>query len=156
MISAIVFDFSRVILDVKDKEYKGSLNGRHDELKSQKEYNLFDHFDLNNELLDLARQLKLKYPLYIFTTGHIHNESEIKKLIDDIFENTFSLEDIGGKKDDPASFLKVAKMINLSPKEILFIDDSQINIDTAKSAGFNVIKFDNNSQLFRDIQIILS
>ncbi len=54
MIKAIIFDFSRVLLDVKDKDYMGSLYGRHDELNQTGNYNLFDHFDLNEELLNLA------------------------------------------------------------------------------------------------------
>jgi FMN phosphatase YigB (HAD superfamily) len=152
MIKVIIFDFSRVLLDFKGKNYPESLNSKYDELKTRSGFNIFNHFELNGELLHFARQNKSKYHLYVYTTGHIHNDPEIKKELDSLFEKIYSLEEIGMKKSGSSSYLKIAKLINYSPEEILFIDDKQENIDTADKAGFETIKYNNNNQLFKDIQ----
>lgn len=144
MVNAIVFDFSRVLIDVKDYPYQDSLNARHKQLQGNEGYNIFDHFELNNELLSFADSIKDKYNLYIFTTGVIHEEKEVKERIRNIFKKAFTTRDFNLYKDNPEAYIKLAQAINKKPEEILFIDDTEVNINAAQKGGYKTILFRNN------------
>ena len=88
MISTIISDFSRVILDVKNKEYKGSLNSLYKDLLSHnRKFDFFDYFELNNDILNLLTTLRNKYSINVFTTGTIQRAPEISEIIKPIFDN---------------------------------------------------------------------
>jgi glucose-1-phosphatase len=65
-----------------------------------------------------------------------------------LFDRTFFSFEIGKTKVSTESFLEVLKRINLSGEKVLFIDDSQNNIDVAKNAGIsNTILFTSAESL---------
>jgi hypothetical protein len=57
MIKAMLFDFSRVLLFPKGKDPVESLNGKYRELLEAGEFDFFEHFELNQELLDFIYRL---------------------------------------------------------------------------------------------------
>lgn len=146
MITILIFDFSRVLLNVKDKNYKGFLNDLHKEKSKEQGYKFFDFFELNEELLKFLETIKNKYSLYIFTTGSVQNVSEVRKRIDPIFIKIYSSEELGLNKKDPKSYLFLAKDLNKNPEEILFTDDQLENINAASKAGLATIKFKSTEQ----------
>ena len=79
MITAIIFDFSRVLLFPKDKNYKGKLNALHRELSKKPDYDVLENFEFNDELLSYLDKIKNKIDLYVFTTGIIQDSPKIKK-----------------------------------------------------------------------------
>lgn len=151
MISTLLFDFSRVLLDVKDKNYTGLLNDLHRKKSKHPDYNFFDYFGLNVELLNFLDQLKGKYPLYIFTSGSVQNVPVVRKRLDQIFRKIYSSEELGLNKKDPQSYLIIAKDLNKNPNEILFTDDQLENIQAAEAANLLTIHFDSNRQFINEI-----
>lgn len=141
MITTLLFDFSRVLLNAKDKNYSGLLNDLHKEMSQKPNYNFFDYFELNEKLLNLLDILKNKYPLYIFTTGSVQNIPAVRKRIDPIFRKIYSSEELGLNKKDPRSYLFIVKDLNKSPDEILFTDDQLENVNAAVTAGLLAIRF---------------
>jgi FMN phosphatase YigB (HAD superfamily) len=130
-ISTLLFDFSGVLLFAKDPNYHGTLNQLHQNLSQSKDYNFFDHFQLNQELLNYLNNIKNLMPLYIFTTGDIQNTPEIRQKIDPIFTRIFSSLDLTLLKSDPQAYLKISQEITHPPEKILFIDDRQSFLDAA-------------------------
>jgi len=55
--------------------------------------------------------------------------------------------DIKIKKPDPDVYRLLLKTLNLKPQEIVFIDDQQDNIDSAKELGIDAILFHSEEQL---------
>jgi putative hydrolase of the HAD superfamily len=55
-------------------------------------------------------------------------------------------------KPDPAIFHKSIERIGAKPEEILFIDDRQPNIDSARSTGIAAIRFENTKQLRQELR----
>lgn len=142
MITTILSDFSRVILNPKDKNYRGTLNGLHKELSEKNNnYAFFDYFEFNEEILNVYRQLKTKYSVNVFTTGTIQNRAEVRQVIDPIFDNIYTAKDFGIDKKHPEAYLFIAHKLNKKPNEIIFIDDKQVNIDVANQAGLNTILY---------------
>ena len=55
-------------------------------------------------------------------------------------------------KPDPAIFRESIERIGAKPKEILFVDDRQANIDAAKSTGIAAIRFESTKQLREELR----
>jgi len=89
----LLFDFSRVLLHPKNKNYTDSLNDLYKSLLQRKQYDFFEHFSLNTELLAFLKPLKQRYPLYILTSDVIQDAREIRKALHEIFTEIFSAKD---------------------------------------------------------------
>lgn len=152
MIKAILFDFSRTLLNAKDLQYRDSLNGLYKRISQQERFNSLDHFEFNQKLLDFAAGLKDKYSLYIFTTGTIQNDVHLKSFTDHIFNKIFTVEEVGFLKNNSEAYKVLAQELSLQPEEILFIDDTEENIKAAGEAGFKTIQFISQHQVIKDIQ----
>src|SRR6266705_1940087 len=107
MIKAILFDFSRVLLFPKKGTVIESLNGHHREMSKQKDYKFFDHFELNEELLEFLEKIKDKYTLYIFTSETIQETPEVALRIEKIFKKVFSGLRMGLDKKGSESYGKL-------------------------------------------------
>lgn len=147
----VIFDLSRVIIFPRDKTYIGRLNPMHDELCQDPDYNFFKHFELNEPLLQLLESLKGKYHFYLYTTGHIQEVPEVKSRLEPIFEKMYSVENMPIAKDSAESYRYIARGLQRAPEDILYIDDTLSNIEMAQKAGLNVLVYQNNDQLFKDL-----
>jgi len=155
MIKVLLLDFSRTLLFPKEAEYKGDLNPLHKELSQKDSYNFLDYFELNNDLLKFLKGLKDKYKIYIFTSGSIQNVSEIKEKLDEVFDGIYSSEDIGFSKRDPKAYDYIAKELGVKPWEIVFVDDSESNLEVARSVGYWILHYQTNERLVRDLNKLL-
>lgn len=156
MITALLFDLSKVFLFAKDKSYTGELNSLHRQLNVDPNYKFFDHFEFNEELLGFVGKLKDKIDIYMFTSGTIQETPQVKMKIENLFKDIFSAEKLGIKKSDPESYITLAEQLGKSPEEILFVDDSPQNILAAQEANFQAVLYTNNLQFFEDIKNILN
>jgi FMN phosphatase YigB (HAD superfamily) len=148
-ITTIISDFSRVILNVRNKAYKGTLNGLHYELSEKYfKYNFYDYFVFNEELLNFYKSQKPKYSLNIYTTGVIQNLPEVRKVVSPIFDNIFATIDFNTDKTKTVAYSYILERLQKPAGEILFIDDQQENIDAAVSAGLNCVRYTTNYELF--------
>ncbi|TSC88366.1 MAG: Uncharacterized protein G01um101416_34 [Microgenomates group bacterium Gr01-1014_16] len=152
MIDTLLFDFSKVILFLKDPNYSGTLNGLYREsLSSGKPFSFWDYFELNSELVDYLKILKDKFSLYLFTSGTIQEAPELKKTVDELFTKIYSAEKMGYSKTDPEAYKFITSDLNRIPSEIAYIDDQWENIQTAQSFGIRGIQYHDNPQLFSEL-----
>ena len=62
----------------------------------------------------------------------------------DIFKNIFSSGYIGHRKPEPQFFEYVLEQLrDIEPEELLFIDDSEDNIESAQNLGIQVYLYQN-------------
>lgn len=151
-VKALLFDFSRTLLFPKDKNYDGGLNSLHQKLSEDQNYKFLDNFELNSELMKYSNSIKDKVSLYIFTSESIQEDPSIKDDISKLFIKIYSAKKMGMSKKDPESYKHIAQDIGLNPGEILFIDDSQENLDAAKIAGLATTKYTNNPETIESIK----
>ncbi len=162
MIKVLLFDFSRVLLHPTDSTYSGKLNALNRAYSGENPlgpYNFWKHFFINEELLDFAAKLKKekKVTVAMFTTDIIQERSEIKEKIKNIFDIIFTArqlhkegltaDSLEGIKATKEAFIAIAKNLNVSPKEIFFVDDTIKNIEAAKKAGCYTFHFSSNKKL---------
>lgn len=155
MIKAYLFDFSRVILFPRDKNYSGELNALHKELSGEPDYDFWEHFYLDEDLLGYLRSIKGRYHIYMFTSGFIQNAPEVKPLLEEVFEKIYSAEEIHMSKKDPKAYDYIAEDIGLTPDEISFVDDSEENVKAAKAAGCSAITYKELDDLKQKIKAVL-
>jgi FMN phosphatase YigB (HAD superfamily) len=106
-------------------------------------------------LADLYRGLSEKYKIYIFTTDKIQNDPALIPFLDNIFSGMFTLTNTNGfKKDESESYKLLCKKIGLSPSDILYIDDSDINVKAASRAGLHTILYSQDKKVDSEIQKI--
>lgn len=144
MVKAVVFDFSRVLLHPVDTAYKDGLNDLHKALKDTPGYKATDHLVLNTELLDFLKTIH-HVSFYIFTTGYVQEEQAFRKELDPIFEAIYTIRDVKAEKDTPEAYKNLAKLLDVQPEEIVFIDDTLKNISAAKRIGVQTIRHVTNA-----------
>lgn len=108
---------------------------------------------INYRLLRLLKKLKKKYQLFALTNvNDFHFELNTKQGFYKDFQKVYASSELKIKKPHKKAFLIVLKDNNLNPKEVLFIDDDQENLNMAKELGMKTLIFKNNRQFFNDLK----
>ena len=105
--------------------------------------------------VEILHTLKAKnYPLY----GLSNWSAETFPLIEDeypffeLFDEIVLSGEVKLNKPEPEIYLMLLSKIEYAAEECLFIDDSQANVDAAKSLGFQAIPFETPEILERDLK----
>ena len=72
-----------------------------------------------------------------------------------LFEHLFVSHLIKCAKPEKESFLFVARALNIQMSECLLVDDTPLNVDRAKAAGWQALLFRGAAQLKRDLNDLL-
>ena len=104
-------------------------------------------------MLSFLEKNKDKGKFYILTSETIQDDPNIANKLN-VFTNIFSAAKIGLIKTNPEIYKHVANIIDAPVNEIIFIDDSQNNIDAAQKAGLNTILYIDNQSLIDKLRSI--
>ena len=108
---------------------------------------------LNYELIKFIKNLKKDYLLICLTdTNRLHLESHKQQGIIKLFDKCFTSFNLKRRKQQRGTFQKILKRLDIAPKETLFIDDNQTNINIAKSVGIKTILFKDNQKTIEKIK----
>jgi putative hydrolase of the HAD superfamily len=66
-------------------------------------------------------------------------------------DRAFASQELGVAKPDRRGFELVAHALHCAPERCLLIDDRQINVDGARRAGWQALRFDSADALQRDL-----
>jgi len=105
----------------------------------------FEAEDVRNEdLIALIRGLKEQgLPCYLASDQEKYRGEYLKQVMfKDLFNGYFLSCDLGTTKSDPTFFKRVVDQLrqdnpDINPASIVFFDDSQSKVDTARAAGIN-------------------
>ena len=110
----------------------------------------------NNNVIESIKE-NYPYVKIIIATNHITfikdfiNNNFNTSLIDDVIVSA----DINMIKPNDDFYKYILKKHKLKSKEVLFLDDSLINVEGAIKVGFNAIKVDNGMDLVNEIEKII-
>jgi glucose-1-phosphatase len=107
------------------------------------------------EMLEFLGQLKERIPLAAFTnTMALHWNVLMDPKIYTFprwFDQIFASHLIGDAKPRPQAFAKVLNALGLSPAEVIFVDDSELNVSGATQVGMTGIVFRDAGTLRSDL-----
>jgi len=111
------------------------------------------------ELEPLLKEVSKSIPIYALSnTNIIHRDEFIDYSIFRQFEKLYLSHEIKLKKPNNECYEFVLKDINCPPENILFIDDTHINLDSAKKQGVQVAhsldSVDNLKEIFKKFKIL--
>ena len=103
---------------------------------------------------DLLRELSQKYPLYLLSNNNEIARIRYHKILAElgldwqsVFREEFCSFEMKMLKPDPAFFREAIRRIGLPPEEILFVDDSPVNVEAARAVGINAVMCPQGSDL---------
>lgn len=108
-------------------------------------------YDIREEKLITNLRKKYKDIKIVIATNHI---GAIKDYIHKNFNNVdeiFISEIINEIKPDESFYKHILSVMNISPSEMLFLDDNMDNIEGAKKLGINTIKVEKIMNLEEEI-----
>ena len=120
--------------------------------------------DLRDETLFL-KKLGTTYDLALVSnTNAAHIEAIaaasgpfLWKRFTNTFDGLFLSHEIHERKPNTSYFEKVAKAMNAEPNEVLFVDDTQSNLDGASALGFQTLFFNcQESDLKKELTAFLT
>ena len=101
---------------------------------------IMDKIYYYKDVVEFEHSLKDKCYIGILSNLVILDEERINKQLNlSIYDYVFLSFKLGLKKPNKDIYEEVMKNIEFKPEEILFIDDSEKNIETAKSMGWNTL-----------------
>jgi len=106
--------------------------------------------DFPVERINLLKELKIRYRLFLLSNTNIihykiYNNELFKNFgiyLSDLFEKAYYSHEIGMRKPDDECFNYVLNNSQLLANETVFIDDSILNIESAKKIGLQTIHID--------------
>jgi len=96
----------------------------------------------------LSRDLHNKYSIVcVSDMNQLHKELNESEGYFDVFDKVFFSCKTNKLKRDPKYFSEVLEKLNLTAKEVIFVDDQAINVNTAREQGIISIKFTSTHKL---------
>lgn len=111
-------------------------------------------YKINKDMLALSKKIKkMKYKVIIISNlAHFAKEILVENKNMKHFEERVISCDIRSSKPSRKLFQIALKKSNTKPNEMIFIDNSQNNIEAAEKIGIKSILFKNNKQVIKDLE----
>lgn len=115
---------------------------------------IIDGFIIRPWIIDLVRQLSAMG----FVTGILSDQTHWLDILDQryhfyaIFHKVYNSFYLGKGKQDISLFQDIADDLDLSPSQILFIDDDGGNTERAAKAGLQTIQYLNREDFIRQLE----
>ena len=100
------------------------------------------------EMFELLERLKSRYELYLLSNTNCLHLERIGQMLDaadrkghylDLFNQHFYSFEMGHRKPEAQVYTKVLQQIDCMAQDVLFIDDSQSNIEAADTLNFQTL-----------------
>ncbi len=107
--------------------------------------------------INILKTLSKDYSIWLLSNTnpmHIHNEIENRYIFPSIIDGAAYSFDLGCRKPDEDIYLKAADLAKTKPIKSIFIDDLDININSATSLGFNALHFQSTEKLIKDLKAL--
>jgi putative hydrolase of the HAD superfamily len=111
---------------------------------------------VNEELIALIRKLGHHYKIGLLSNAwdNLRQVLESRIPIGHLFDDMVISAEVGICKPARRVFELAVERLAVQPEEAVFIDDVLANVETAREVGLHAIHYQNNPQLFFDLQAL--
>ncbi|HEY90109.1 MAG TPA: HAD family phosphatase [Thermoflexia bacterium] len=119
--------------------------------------NFFRGGQLNEKLLDFARQLRRHYQVGILSNAWDDARVDFTERLGlgEIFELLVISAEEGVAKPDPRIYQVAVERLGLRPPEVVFLDDRLENVAAARQFGMRAVHYQDNRQAVTEVQMYL-
>ena len=116
--------------------------------------NIYKAFSVRPRTWARMHYLKKKYKVFLFSNTNsldfngIDKDIEIKRVLR--FHYVSHIH--GFIKPDPQAYAKFKEVFSIDPKETLFLDDLELNVEAARNAGWHAEVAENENRLFEVLE----
>lgn len=152
MISTLLFDFSWVL---SFPYSRGTGAGSAYKQAGLNQHPWQKYLELNDELIEFVKK-QSSLNSYIFSASSKNMLREMRSHLIPPFIKIFSSKELGLYKHQPESYQHLAEILKTTPKQTLFIDDNEPNIEAAQAAGMQTIHYQNNQDFIKKFQLLIN
>lgn len=120
---------------------------------------LMDALEPNRELFDHYSALRRRRGLrFALLTNNVREwESAWRSMlpIDDLFELVVDSAFVGMRKPEPEIYALALERLGVEASSCAFVDDTEINVDAARTLGFHAVHFRDTAQAIASIDALL-
>jgi putative hydrolase of the HAD superfamily len=112
----------------------------------------------NRELLDYLRSLRERGVRLALLTNNVREWEPLwrpKLPVDELFEVVVDSAFVGMRKPDPEIYRLTLERLGLGPEACVFVDDTDVNVATARELGMRAVWFRSNHQAIAEIEAAL-
>tara|TARA_B100001057_G_scaffold128111_1_gene127172 strand:+ start:907 stop:1569 length:663 start_codon:yes stop_codon:yes gene_type:complete len=117
-------------------------------------YKILNTFPEVKEVLKCLKQKKFKLSILSNGTPDLLNELVKSNNLEKIFDDIFSIEDVGIYKPDAKVYDMPIKKYNIAKNEIVFLSANTWDVSGAGNFGFNAIWVNRNNNIFDKLDYI--
>ncbi|MFF3390946.1 HAD family hydrolase [Streptomyces sp. NPDC002669] len=112
----------------------------------------------NEELIAHVRGLRGRCRLGILSNSFVgaREREASRHRLDELVERIVYSHEIGIEKPDPRAFGAVCAALDVRPGSCLFIDDVEVNVEAARTAGMQAHLFEDNARTITRIETHLT
>jgi len=115
---------------------------------------IIDGFQIRHWMIELVRRLRSKDYVVGILSDQTHwlNELDSRDHFYHEFDHVYNSYDLGKGKRDPSLFTDVVNDLKLQPAEVLFIDDSEKNVQAARKMGLRAILYVDHERFVSELE----
>jgi putative hydrolase of the HAD superfamily len=112
----------------------------------------------NTELIEYARRLRPRYRTGIVSNSFVgaREREQAAYGFEDLVEEIVYSHEAGFSKPDPRIYELICARLNVSPGEMVFLDDTDACVAGARDAGIHAIRYQDNAQAIAEIGMLLA
>jgi epoxide hydrolase-like predicted phosphatase len=121
----------------------------------------FELLDPNRPMIELVRELRGRGIRAALLTNNVREWEPLWRAklpeIDELFELVVDSAFVGLRKPDPAIYtLTLERLGGVAPERCVFVDDLDVNCDTARELGLTAVRFESADQAIPEIRAAFS
>jgi epoxide hydrolase-like predicted phosphatase len=112
----------------------------------------------NTELIEYARELRPRYRTGIVSNSFVgaREREQAAYGFEDLVEEIVYSHEVGFSKPDPRIYALIGTRLNVSPEEMVFLDDSDVCVAGARDVGIHAVRYQSNAQAIAEIEKLLT
>jgi len=120
----------------------------------------FERLDPNRAMIEFVRELRGRGLRAALLTNNVREWEPLWRAklpeIDELFEVVVDSAFVGMRKPDRAIYELTLERLGVSPRECVFVDDLDVNCETARALGMAAVRFESAEQAIPEIESALT
>jgi putative hydrolase of the HAD superfamily len=120
----------------------------------------FERMQANRAMIDFVREVRNRGLRTALLTNNVREWEPLWRAklpeIDELFEVVVDSAFVGMRKPDPAIYELTLERLGVAAEECVFVDDLEVNCETARNLGMSVVRFERTEQAILELRSALA